>query len=130
MTDAVLHDVRRQVCEAQEEWRKSCAQKEEASMPFVTLTYAQSIDGSLAAERGAGDRLQCSSAACLKVLIPRQTDAAQRTSFDEDDAYAAYGSSWYFGRRGDCARRQPIVELKAGGRHVRYDRACSKRIRS
>ncbi|KAG6594243.1 RIB7, arfC [Phytophthora cinnamomi] len=49
MTDVVLQDVRRQVCEAQERWKRT---NEKDPVPFVTLTYAQSIDGSLTAERG------------------------------------------------------------------------------
>ncbi|KAG7393260.1 hypothetical protein PHYPSEUDO_011265 [Phytophthora pseudosyringae] len=52
MADLVQHDIRRQVCEAQESWRRRCAENDKDAMPFVTLTYAQSIDGSLAAERG------------------------------------------------------------------------------
>ncbi|KAG7397708.1 hypothetical protein PHYBOEH_000328 [Phytophthora boehmeriae] len=52
MVDAVLQRVRLQVCEAQEDWRQKCALEKDDERPFVTLTYAQSIDGSIAAERG------------------------------------------------------------------------------
>ncbi|CAI5737064.1 unnamed protein product [Hyaloperonospora brassicae] len=52
MTDVALQQVRRQVCEAQEQWRRASTDDVEAKMPFVTLSYAQSIDGSLAVERG------------------------------------------------------------------------------
>ncbi|KAG1704152.1 hypothetical protein DVH05_006162 [Phytophthora capsici] len=45
-------DICRQVLEAQESWTKRYDAGEKATMPFVTLTYAQSIDGSLTAERG------------------------------------------------------------------------------
>ncbi|KAE9361229.1 hypothetical protein PF008_g1215 [Phytophthora fragariae] len=65
MTDAALQDIRRLVCETQEEWRRTNAQNEEASTPFVTLTYAQSIDGSLTAERGKPTLL--SGAASMKM---------------------------------------------------------------
>ncbi|KAH7484469.1 hypothetical protein PRIC2_003573 [Phytophthora ramorum] len=53
MIDLVLQDVRRQVYEAQGSWRlKYMKDDEVVMMPFITLTYAQSIDGSLTAERG------------------------------------------------------------------------------
>lgn len=63
MTDAVLQEVRCQVCEAQESWRQTCAEEEKEALPFVTLTYAQSIDGSLTAERGARQQSTASTAA-------------------------------------------------------------------
>uniref|UniRef100_M4B4M3 Uncharacterized protein n=1 Tax=Hyaloperonospora arabidopsidis (strain Emoy2) TaxID=559515 RepID=M4B4M3_HYAAE len=54
MTGVVLQEVRRQVCEAQEQWRRAFVEEmKEKEMPFATLSYAQSIDGSLAVERGA-----------------------------------------------------------------------------
>ena len=56
MTDVVLQQVRRQVCEAQEQWRRASTDDNETKMPFVTLSYAQSIDGSLAVERGAEEK--------------------------------------------------------------------------
>lgn len=52
MCDEVQLDIRRQVCEAQESWKRKCDGEAERALPFVTLTYAQSIDGSLAVERG------------------------------------------------------------------------------
>ncbi|CEG42012.1 RIB7, arfC [Plasmopara halstedii] len=52
MLDEVHPDIRRQVCMAQESWRRKCDNESLVSMPFMTLTYAQSIDGSLAVERG------------------------------------------------------------------------------
>ncbi|KAF4042609.1 RibD C-terminal domain [Phytophthora infestans] len=45
-------DIQRQVCEAQENWRQKWHENGDNEIPFVTLTYAQSIDGSLAVERG------------------------------------------------------------------------------
>ncbi|RMX65170.1 hypothetical protein DD238_004391 [Peronospora effusa] len=53
MTDTVIMEVRHYVCEALENWNRSFVEKEQKNLlPFVTLTYAQSIDGSLTAERG------------------------------------------------------------------------------
>ncbi|KAG6975967.1 hypothetical protein JG688_00001831, partial [Phytophthora aleatoria] len=52
MAEAVQQDIRRQVCEAQGSWRRKCDDDDTNAMPFVTLTYAQSIDGSVAVERG------------------------------------------------------------------------------
>ncbi|KAK1945763.1 hypothetical protein P3T76_002811 [Phytophthora citrophthora] len=53
MVDTVQLDICRQVCEAQENWTRKYDTSDKATMPFITLTYAQSIDGSLAAERGS-----------------------------------------------------------------------------
>ncbi|KAL3668717.1 hypothetical protein V7S43_006012 [Phytophthora oleae] len=52
MSATMQQGIRRQVCEAQENWTRKCDASQKAAMPFVTLTYAQSIDGSLTAERG------------------------------------------------------------------------------
>ncbi|KAG3120043.1 hypothetical protein PI124_g478 [Phytophthora idaei] len=52
MAEAVQQDIRHQVCEAQGSWRRKCDDDDTNAMPFVTLTYAQSIDGSVAVERG------------------------------------------------------------------------------
>ncbi|ETM45247.1 hypothetical protein L914_09640 [Phytophthora nicotianae] len=52
MVEEMQQDIRRQVCEAQESWRQKCGDNDNNAMPFVTMTYAQSIDGSLTAERG------------------------------------------------------------------------------
>ncbi|CAH0482576.1 unnamed protein product [Peronospora belbahrii] len=52
MIDAVISKLRHHVCEAQKEWNPKITQTDPQILPFVTLSYAQSIDGSLAAERG------------------------------------------------------------------------------
>uniref|UniRef100_A0AAV1TMR5 Bacterial bifunctional deaminase-reductase C-terminal domain-containing protein n=1 Tax=Peronospora matthiolae TaxID=2874970 RepID=A0AAV1TMR5_9STRA len=66
MTDVVLKEVRRQVCDAQEQWRRAFVDGlEDKELPFVTLSYAQSIDGSLAVERGKSTLL--SGRASLKM---------------------------------------------------------------
>ncbi|CAI5744201.1 unnamed protein product [Peronospora destructor] len=53
MTDTVIMKVRHHVCEALENWNRIVVEeKQNNSLPFVTLAYAQSIDGSLTAERG------------------------------------------------------------------------------
>ncbi|KAI9913484.1 hypothetical protein PsorP6_005385 [Peronosclerospora sorghi] len=50
MLHTVLQEVQHHVCESQMNWRRNFVEGEK-TMPFVTLTYAQSIDGSLTMER-------------------------------------------------------------------------------
>ncbi|CAH0488132.1 unnamed protein product [Peronospora farinosa] len=53
MTDTVIMEVRHYVCGALENRNRSFVEeKQKNPLPFVTLTYAQSIDGSITAEKG------------------------------------------------------------------------------
>jgi predicted nucleic acid-binding protein len=106
MVEAMLQDVRRQVTEAQESWRQRSTEDKEVGMPFITLTYAQSIDGSLTAERGEGTKKphKQGTKADLQV-VSRQANAVERTCIDEDDARAAHATRRDSGRRGHCSRR-------------------------